>query len=429
MKCKRENVAEQNGDKMPAHKLNTFPRGDYITIRRDGGVETPPHPVIAFIEGDGIGPDVWHASRFVFDSAVKHCYGGTRSILWAEVFAGTKAKALCGDYLPGETIEAMRTALVTLKGPLTTPVGGGFRSATVRLRQELDLYACVRPVRYFEGVPSPVRHPEKVDMLIYRENTEDVYTGFELEEGTPAAGKLISLLQKSFGWQLSPDSGIAVKPISKTKSKRIVRAAIRHALQDGRKSVTIVHKGAVMKYTEGAFLKWAYEVAKDEFGTVTVPAADAGHNADGRLIIKDVIADIFLQHILTRPSEFDVIVTMNLNGDYISDALAAQIGGIGIAPGANVNYESGAAMFEATHGSAPKYADQDKANPSSLILSGVMMLQYLGWLEAADTITGALKKAFKARTVTYDLARFMRRSQTLKCSEFAKTIVDNIGLI
>ncbi len=411
---------------MPERKSDTFPEGDYIAIRNDGMVDVPQYPVIPFIEGDGIGPDVWRASRYVFDSAVKHCYGRKRSIVWAEVLAGEKARALHGDYLPEETIAAMRTALVTIKGPLTTLVGGGIRSVTVRLRQELDLYACVRPVRHFVGVPSPVRCPDKVDMVIFRENTEDVYAGFELEEGTSAAQKMISLLQEHFGWTLSPDSGIGVKPISKAKTKRIMRAAIRYALKNGRRSVTIVHKGAVMKYTEGAFQKWAYEVAKDEFGTVTTFADAAGLKTDGKVVIKDVIADVFFQHILTRPLDFDVIVTMNLNGDYISDALAAQIGGIGIAPGANFNYESGAAMFEATHGSAPRHADQDKANPSSLILSGVMMFHYLGWIEVADAITDAMKKTFKEKKVTYDLARLMRNAELLKCSEFAKTVAGNL---
>ena len=411
---------------MSEFKHIQVPDGEKISVAKGGAIETPDRPIIGFIEGDGTGPDIWRASQYLFDAAIKHVYGGKREIAWMEVYAGEKANSVCGSYLPEETLDAIRAYEVAIKGPLTTPIGGGFRSLNVSLRQQLDLFACVRPVRYFDGVPSPVREPQHIDMCIFRENTEDVYSGLELESGTEEASKLIQFCKDTYGWDIRPDSGVGIKPISETGSKRLIRAAIQYALQQNRKSVTLVHKGNIMKYTEGAFRKWGYELVRDEFSDVAVGWDDCNGDPGDKLLVKDTIADIFLQQILTRPKEFEVIATMNLNGDYMSDALAAQVGGIGIAPGANINYETGVALFEATHGTAPKYANLDKVNPSSLVLSGVMMFEYMGWQEVADAITTAMTKAFAAKTVTYDFARLMDGAKLLKCSEFAKVVVENL---
>ena len=393
-----------------------------ITMGADG-INVPDDPIIPFIEGDGIGPDIWAASVRVFDAAVDKAYGDSRKIAWKEVLAGEKAFNATGSWLPDETVEAFRTYLVGIKGPLTTPVGGGIRSLNVALRQLMDLYACVRPVRWFTGVPSPVKHPEAVDMVIFRENTEDVYAGKELEANSEEAGKLLQFLADEFGWEIRHDSGLGIKPISITGSKRLVRAAIRYAIQNGRKSVTLVHKGNIMKFTEGAFRTWGYEVAKDEFDDETVSWEESGGNAGDRILVQDVIADAMLQQVLTRPANYDVIATMNLNGDYISDALAAQVGGIGIAPGGNINYDTGVAVFEATHGTAPKYAGQDKVNPGSVILSGEMMFRYMGWSEAADVIVSSLEAAIGDKIVTYDFARLMEGATEVKTSEFADAVI------
>ena len=401
------------------------PEGDKISMG-EGALITPDVPIVGFIEGDGIGPDIWRASQAVFDAAVRKCYGEKRRIAWMEIYAGEKANEVCGSYLPEETLEAIREFIVAIKGPLTTPIGGGFRSLNVSLRQMLDLFACVRPVRHFEGVPSPVLHPDKIDVIIFRENTEDVYAGYELKEGSEDALKLRAFCEEQFGWKLRHDSGFGLKPISETCSKRLVRAAIKHAVKHGRKSVTMVHKGNIMKYTEGAFRKWGYEVVRDEFSDVAVGWDDCKGDPGGRVLVKDTIADIFLQQILTRPDEFEVVATMNLNGDYASDALAAQVGGIGIAPGANINYETGVALFEATHGTAPKYANLDKVNPCSLILSGVMMFDYMGWFEVAEAITQALTRTFASKTVTYDFARLMEGAKKVKCSEFGQAVIANL---
>ena len=389
------------------------------------GLRVPGEPVIPFIEGDGTGPDIWAASRRVFDAAVAKTYGGKRRIHWTEVFAGQKAFDATGDWLPQGTIDAFRAHLVGIKGPLTTPIGGGIRSINVAIRQILDLYACVRPVRWYQGVPSPVKHPEKVDMVIFRENTEDVYAGLEVAAGTPEAKRLLEFLD-GMGWEIRADSGIGIKPISQTGSKRLVRAAVRYALANKRRSVTLVHKGNIMKFTEGAFRTWGYELAKQEFGDRTVSWEESGGKAGDRLLIKDSIADAFLQQILTRADEYDVIATMNLNGDYLSDALAAQVGGVGIAPGGNINYETGHAVFEATHGTAPKYAGQDKVNPGSLILSGVMMLRYLGWGDAGDAIERGLEAAIADKVVTYDFARMMEGAKEVKTSEFATAVIERM---
>ena len=402
------------------------PQGEKIAVSSDGALTAPDRPIIAFIEGDGTGPDIWRASKMVFDTAVKHCYGAKRAIAWMEIFAGEKANQVCGAYLPDETLEAIEEFRVAIKGPLTTPIGGGFRSLNVTLRQRLDLFACVRPVRYFPGVPSPVKEPEKVDMIIFRENTEDVYSGLEVQEGTEDARKLIAFCRETFGWKIRPDSGIGLKPVSVEGPKRLVRAAIRSALNHGRKSLTLVHKGNIMKFTEGAFRKWGYDLVREEFADVAVAWDDCGGEPGGKLLVKDTIADIFLQQILTRPTEFDVIATMNLNGDYMSDALAAQVGGIGIAPGANINYETGMAIFEATHGTAPKYANLDKVNPSSVILSGIMMFEHLGWTEVAEAIVRAMTRTFANKTVTYDFERLMTGATLLKCSEFGKAVIENL---
>jgi isocitrate dehydrogenase len=393
-----------------------------ITMGREGLV-VPDNPIIPFIEGDGIGPDIWAASVRVFDAAVKRAYGDERAVSWKEVLAGEKAFTETGSWLPEETVDAFRDQLVGIKGPLTTPIGGGIRSLNVALRQMMDLYACVRPVRWFQGVPSPVKDPGQVDMVIFRENTEDVYAGLELEAHTEDASRLIDFVREEYGWEVRPDSGIGLKPVSETGSKRLVRAAIRYALANGRKSVTLVHKGNIMKFTEGAFRNWGYEVVREEFSDVAVSWEDSGGEPGDKLLVQDVIADAMLQQVLTRPASYDVLATLNLNGDYISDALAAQVGGIGIAPGGNINYDTGVAVFEATHGTAPKYAGQDKVNPGSVILSGEMMFRYLGWNEAADKIIQGLEGAIAARTVTYDFARLTDDAIEVKTSEFGDAII------
>jgi len=410
-----------------ASARSTPAQGESITMA-GGTLQVPSHPIIPFIEGDGIGPDIWRASRLVLDSAVKAAYGGKRQIAWVEVLAGEKAKTRVDNWLPDETLQAITTQLVAIKGPLTTPVGGGIRSLNVALRQKLDLYACVRPVRWFAGVPSPVKDPGQVDMIIFRENTEDIYAGIEYRAGTPEAAKLIAFLQQEMGVRAIrfPDtSSIGIKPVSAEGSKRLIRAALDHAIAHQRKSVTLVHKGNIMKYTEGGFRDWGYELAKEEYGAVEIDGGPWCRLPNG-LVVKDVIADAFLQQILTRPAEYDVIATLNLNGDYISDALAAQVGGIGIAPGANINYQTGHAIFEATHGTAPKYADQDKVNPGSVILSGEMMLRYLGWTEAADLIVRAIERTIAAKLVTYDFHRQMEGATLLKTSEFARALVERM---
>ncbi len=389
------------------------------------GLSVPDNPVIPFIEGDGTGPDIWAAAVKVFNAAVSKAYNGSREIAWQEVLAGEKAYNATGSWLPDETLEALRTYLVGIKGPLTTPVGGGIRSLNVALRQILDLYVCLRPVRYIAGIPSPVKRPELVDMVVFRENTEDVYAGYELPSGDKKTEKLIGFLKNEFDWDVRTDSGIGIKPISVTGTNRLVRAAIQYAIQYGRKSVTLVHKGNIMKFTEGAFRQWGYELARIEFPDKTVSWDECGGNPpEGKVLIKDTIADAFLQQILTRPDEYDVIATMNLNGDYVSDALAAQVGGIGIAPGANINYESGHAVFEATHGTAPKYAGKNMVNPSSVILSGKLMFEYMGWTEAADLIDRGLAGAIGRKHVTYDFARLMDGATKVSTSEFGDHIVD-----
>ena len=396
-----------------------------ITAGTDGLV-VPNDPIVPFIEGDGIGPDIWAAAVRVFDAAVKKAYGDARAVAWQEVLAGEKAHNQVGSWLPQETVDAFSSYLVGIKGPLTTPIGGGFRSLNVALRLELDLYACVRPVRWFDGVPSPVKDPGKVDMVIFRENTEDVYAGLELEANTEDVTKLISFVKDEYGWEIRGDSGVGLKPISITGSKRLIRAALRYAIANGRKSVTLVHKGNIMKFTEGAFRSWGYELVKEEFSDVAVSWEDCGGEPGEKILVQDVIADAMLQQVLTRPANYDVIATTNLNGDYISDALAAQVGGIGIAPGGNINYDTGVAVFEATHGTAPKYAGQDKVNPGSLILSGEMMFRYLGWSEAADLVITGLEGAIKARTVTYDFARLTDDATEVKTSEFGDAIIGHM---
>jgi isocitrate dehydrogenase len=396
---------------------------DRITINADGSLNVSDHPIVPYIEGDGTGVDIWPAAQLVLDASAKR-HGKT--IEWREVLAGEKAFNETGDWLPAETVEVFNDYLIGIKGPLTTPIGGGFRSLNVTLRQTLDLYVCLRPVRWFSGVPSPVVHPELVDMVIFRENTEDIYAGLEVESGTPEQRKLVEMLHDAFGWEIRPDSGIGIKPVSETGSKRLIRAAINYALDRGRKSVTLVHKGNIMKFTEGAFRNWGYEVTRDEFSDVAVGWDDCGGEPGDRVLVKDAIADITLQQVLTRPAEFDVIATMNLNGDYLSDALAAQVGGIGIAPGGNINYVTGHGIFEATHGTAPKYAGQDKVNPGSLLLSGVLMFEHLGWREAADDIVRAMEQTITDKIVTYDFARLMDGATEVKCSEFAAAIVDRL---
>ncbi|WP_206831152.1 NADP-dependent isocitrate dehydrogenase [Alicyclobacillus fructus] len=431
---------------MPTFQRYSLPtEGEPITLA-NGKLNVPDHPIIPFIEGDGTGPDIWRAAQRVFDAAVEKAYGGKRKVAWYEVYAGEKAYNMFGEWLPQDTLTALSEYIVSIKGPLTTPVGGGIRSLNVAVRQELDLYVCQRPVRYFQGVPSPVKHPELVDMVIFRENSEDIYAGIEWQEGTPEVKKVIEFLQKEMGVKkirFPETSGIGVKPVSREGTERLVRAAIEYALRHKRRNVTLVHKGNIMKFTEGAFKNWGYELAEREFSDKVFTwaqydrikaekgqeAADAAQKEAieaGKLIVKDVIADAFLQQILTRPAEYDVIATLNLNGDYISDALAAQVGGIGIAPGANINYETGHAVFEATHGTAPKYAGLDKVNPGSVILSGVMMFEYMGWQEAADLITRAMEKTIAQKIVTYDFARLMEGATEVKCSEFGDHIIKNM---
>ena len=411
----------------PSKTLEAPADGEPIVLRQ-GRLQVPSTPIIPFIEGDGTGPDIWRASQYVFDQAVERAYGGRRRIAWLEVLAGEKAKDRMNSWLPEETLATIDRFLVAIKGPLTTPVGGGFRSLNVALRQKLDLYACVRPVRYFTGVPSPVKAPEAVNMVIFRENTEDIYAGIEYKAGTEDARRVIDFLQREMGVQtirFPSSSAVGIKPISEEGSKRLIRSAIEYALAQKYESVTLVHKGNIMKFTEGGFRDWGYAVAREEYGATDL---DGGPwcRLPGGLVIKDVIADAFLQQILTRPREYGVIATMNLNGDYISDALAAQVGGIGIAPGANINYLTGHAIFEATHGTAPKYAGQDKVNPGSVILSGEMMFRYLGWDEAADLIVSSLEKTIAQKRVTYDFERLMSGATLLKTSEFGKAMVENM---
>ncbi len=394
-----------------------------ITMNTDGILVVPDEPIIPFIEGDGTGVDIWPAAKLVIDAAVAK---QGKKIAWKEVLAGEKAYNETGSWLPDETVEAFREYLIGIKGPLTTPVGGGIRSLNVALRQILDLYVCLRPVRWFEGVPSPVLHPEKVDMVIFRENTEDVYAGLEVQAGTPEAVKLAVFLKENMGWNIRNNSGIGIKPVSEECSKRLIRAAIKYALSHGRSSVTMVHKGNIQKFTEGAFRSWGYDLVREEFADVAVSWDDCNGKPEGKLLVKDNIADITLQQVLTRPADFDVIATTNLNGDYLSDALAAQVGGIGIAPGANINYVTGHGIFEATHGTAPKYAGLDKVNPGSVILSGVLMLEHLGWNDAANSIVRALEATIAAKIVTYDFARLMENATEVKCSEFAAEIAARI---
>jgi isocitrate dehydrogenase len=396
----------------------------------NGKVQVPDRPIVPFIEGDGTGPDIWRASQYVFDKAVEKVYGGKRKIAWMEVYAGEKSYKDFNTWLPDETVEAFQEYLVGIKGPLTTPVGGGIRSLNVALRQMLDLYVCLRPVRYVEGVPSPVKNPQKVDMVIFRENSEDIYAGIEWQAETPEARKLINFLQEEMGVtkiRFPQSSGIGIKPVSREGSERLIRAALEYAISHKRKSVTLVHKGNIMKFTEGAFRDWGYELTKREFKGKAIGWDDCGGNPPpGQILVKDNIADITFQQTLTRPDEFDVIATMNLNGDYLSDALAAQVGGIGIAPGANINYVTGHAIFEATHGTAPKYANQDKVNPGSVILSGVLMFEHMGWQEAGDAIIRGMGRTIANKTVTYDFERLMTGAKLLKCSEFGKAIIENM---
>ncbi|HXU02407.1 MAG TPA: NADP-dependent isocitrate dehydrogenase [Polyangia bacterium] len=401
-----------------------------IAVRADGRLEVPDRPIIPFIEGDGTGPDIWRASVRVLDAAVAKEFGGKKKIAWTEVYAGEKAKTQFDSWLPDETLEAFKTYFVGIKGPLTTPVGGGIRSLNVAIRQMLDLYVCLRPVRYFKGVPSPVKAPEKVDMVIFRENTEDIYAGIEWAAESPEAKKMIAFLQNEMGVKkirFPATSGIGVKPVSREGSERLVRAALDYAIRHGRKSVTLVHKGNIMKFTEGGFRDWGYALVKRDYAGKAVGWDDCGGKPPaGQVLVKDAIADITLQQVLTRPDEFDVIATLNLNGDYLSDALAAQVGGIGIAPGGNINYVTGHAVFEATHGTAPKYANLDKVNPGSVILSGVMLLEHLGWQGAADKIVTALEKTISQKVVTYDFARLMEGAKEVACSAFGDAIISNL---
>ena len=421
-------------------------QGEKITVE-NGVLNVPNNPVVPFIEGDGIGPDIWAAAVRVLDAAVEKAYNGEKKIVWKEVLAGEKAFNQTGEWLPQETLDAIKEYFIAIKGPLTTPVGGGIRSLNVALRQILDLFVCLRPVRYFEGVPSPVKRPEDTDMVIFRENTEDIYAGIEYESGSEAAKKLLDFLQNEMGVskiRFPETSGLGIKPVSKEGTERLVRAALNYAIKEGRKSLTLVHKGNIMKFTEGSFKNWGYDLAEREFGdkvftwaqydrikeeqgSEAANKAQAEAEAEGKIIVKDSIADIFLQQILTRPKEFDVVATMNLNGDYISDALAAQVGGIGIAPGANINYETGHAIFEATHGTAPKYAGLDKVNPSSVLLSGVLLLEHIGWNEAAKLIIDSVEKTIASKVVTYDFARLMDGATEVKCSEFGDELIKNLG--
>jgi isocitrate dehydrogenase len=405
-------------------------QGDPITLRKDRTLEVPDHPTVVFIEGDGTGPDIWRASVRIFDAAVQKAYGGKKKIAWYEALAGEKAYNRTGQWLPDETLDLFRKYYVGIKGPLTTPVGGGIRSLNVALRQLLDLYVCLRPVRWYEGVPSPVKSPQDVDMVIFRENSEDIYAGIEWAAGSNEVKKLIQFLRTELKVEKIrfPDtSGIGIKPVSQEGTERLVRAAIEYAIEHKRKSVTLVHKGNIMKFTEGAFRDWGYALVKNEYKGKAIGWDDCGGNPPpGQVLVKDSIADITLQQVLTRPTEFDVIATLNLNGDYLSDALAAQVGGIGIAPGANINYMTGHGIFEATHGTAPKYADQDVVNPSSVVLSGVMMLDHMGWSEAARMIERAMSKTIGQKRVTYDFHRLMEGATKLKCSEFASALIENM---
>ena len=394
-----------------------------ITLGADGRLQVPEVPIIPYVEGDGTGVDIWPAAQAVLDAAAAKF---NRRVQWMEVLAGQKAFNETGEWLPNETVDTFRDYLIGIKGPLTTPVGGGFRSLNVAIRQLLDLYVCLRPVRWFRGVPSPVRNPEAVDMVIFRENTEDIYAGIEAEARSPEADRIREMVHEVFGRELPPDSGIGIKPISRTGSQRLQRAALHYAVARNRSRVTLVHKGNIMKFTEGAFRNWGYELVRDEFADVAVGWDDCGGDPGGKILVSDAIADIALQQVLTRPAEFDVIATMNLNGDYLSDALAAQVGGIGIAPGGNINYVTGHGVFEATHGTAPKYAGQDKVNPSSVLLSGVMMYQHLGWDDAADAITAALEETIASGIVTYDFARLTEGATEVRCSEFAAAIIDRL---
>jgi isocitrate dehydrogenase len=407
-----------------AYRFTRIPeQGERIKVE-GGVVVAPDRPIIPFIEGDGTGPDIWRATRRVLDAAVERAYEGQRQIAWMEVYAGEKAVQVTGEWLPDETLRALEEFKVGIKGPLTTPVGGGIRSLNVTLRQVLDLYACIRPVRYFEGVPSPVREPQKVDVVIFRENIEDVYAGIEWPAGSEKAEKVRRFLVEEMGASIREESAIGIKPMSEFGSKRLIAAAIRYAIQRGRSSVTLVHKGNIMKFTEGAFRDWGYQVARERFGDQTIPEAEATGDIGGKVVIKDRIADAMFQQLLLRPDEYSVIATPNLNGDYLSDAAAAQVGGLGMAPGANMSDE--VAVFEATHGTAPKYAGQDKVNPGSLILSGVMMLEHLGWFEAATLVIRGLERAIRNRTVTYDLARQMEGATQVSTSGFAEEIVRNM---
>ena len=415
---------------MPTYAKLTPPTGGATISVRNGVLNVPDNPIIPFIEGDGTGPDIWRASQRVFDAAVQKAYNGTKKIVWFEVYAGEKANDVYGPntWLHDDTLAAIKEHIVAIKGPLTTPVGGGIRSINVALRQMLDLYVCLRPVRYFDGVPSPVKRPDLIDMVIFRENTEDIYAGIEWKAGTPEAEKIIAWLQAEMGVKkirFPKTSSIGIKPVSQEGTARLIRAAIKYAIKNKRKSVTIVHKGNIMKFTEGGFRDWSYELAAKEFGGKPIDGGPWLELPQG-IVVKDVIADAFLQQILTRPAEYDVIATMNLNGDYISDALAAQVGGIGIAPGGNVNYDNGFAVFEATHGTAPKYANQDKVNPGSVVLSGEMMFRYMGWTEVADLIVKALDKTIRSKVVTYDFARLMEGAREVKCSEFASAVIGNM---
>jgi len=417
---------------MAYDKIQIPKNGEKITINDQGLLDVPNNPIIPYIEGDGIGVDITSAAKVVWNAAIEAAYGGSRSVSWMEIYAGEKANEVYGEtqWLPDETIEAIRDYLVSIKGPLTTPVGGGIRSLNVAIRQRLDLYVCQRPVRWFEGVPSPVRNPDQTDMVVFRENTEDIYAGIEWEAGTPEVRKVVEFIQNEMGVnkiRFPKTSGIGIKPISQEGTNRLVRAAVKYAAENGLPSVTLVHKGNIMKFTEGAFKAWGYDLVRDELSDVAVVADDCDWKApNGKVLVKDVIADAFLQQILTRPAEYSVIATMNLNGDYVSDALAACVGGIGIAPGGNINYESGIACFEATHGTAPKYAGQDKVNPGSLILSGEMMFRYMGWREAADLIIQGMNRTIRDGIVTYDFARLMDDATEVKCSEFANAIAERV---
>ena len=404
-------------------------KGSRIVVRADRSLEVPDDPIIPFIEGDGVGPDIWAASSRVLEAAVAEAYRGKKKIRWYEVYAGEKAKKKYGEWLPADTVSAIETHVVAIKGPLTTPVGGGVRSINVALRQKLDLFACIRPIRYFPGIPSPVKYPEKINMVVFRENTEDVYSGIEWEVNTPECRKVIDFLKREMNVKIKDDSGIGIKPMSISGTKCLVRMAIRYAIENKRKNVTLVHKGNIMKFTEGGFKDWGYEVARDEFGDRTISENQLLKDCHGefprdKVVIKDRIADAMFQQVLIRPEEYEVLALPNLNGDYMSDLLAAQVGGLGLAPGANIGMPN--ALFEATHGTAPKYAGQDKVNPTSLILSGVMMLEYMGWQEAADIVVKALEKTFLNKTVTYDLARLMDGAKRLKCSEFGSAIIEHM---